>query len=161
MADVQAVPAGGIALRRSEARVRRAGGGVLLWGAAGFTALSLLAAIFGPLVVQYDGVATNIPDRLLPPFSTTSSGAMAWLGTDQVGRDLLAEIVQGARVSLLVETGTILVGGGAGLVLVMIAGSFGGAVDTVIMRLGDIQLAFPGILLAILLAAVLGPSLLN
>ncbi|GAA0896853.1 ABC transporter permease [Pseudonocardia zijingensis] len=156
MADLQAAPAG-----VARPRPRRPGGGVTFWVAAGFTALYLLVALFGPLVVPYDGIATSIPDRLLPPLSTTSTGTTAWLGTDQVGRDLFAQVVQGARVSLLVAAGTILVGGGAGLLLGMVAGYFGGAVDSVIMRLGDIQLAFPGILLAILLAAVLGPSLLN
>lgn len=161
MADVQAVPAGGVAHRRVQSRIRRPGGGAVFWTAVGFTALYLLVAVFGPLVVPYDGVATSIADRLLPPLSTTGTGSTAWLGTDQVGRDLFAQVVQGARVSLLVAAGTILVGGGAGLVLGMVAGYFGGVVDTVIMRLGDIQLAFPGILLAILLAAVLGPSLLN
>lgn len=158
MVDIQAAPAARPGTRCSRTRP---GGGLLFWAAAAFTALYLLVAVFGPLVVDYDGVATSIGDRLLPPLSTTSTGATAWFGTDQVGRDLLAQVVQGARVSLLVAAGTILIGGGAGLLLGMIAGYFGGAVDTVIMRLGDIQLAFPGILLAILLASVLGPSLLN
>jgi peptide/nickel transport system permease protein len=88
MADVQAVPAGGVAHRRVQPRSRRPGGGAMFWTAAGFTALYLLVAVFGPLVVPYDGVATSIADRLLSPLSTTSTGSTAWLGTDQVGRDL-------------------------------------------------------------------------
>ena len=158
MVDIQAAPAGRLGVRRPGARP---GAGLLFWAAACFTGLYLLVAVFGPMLVTYDGVATSIGDRLLPPLSTTSTGATAWFGTDQVGRDLLAQVVQGARVSLLVAAGTIIIGGGAGLLLGMVAGYFGGVVDTVIMRLGDIQLAFPGILLAILLASVLGPSLLN
>ncbi|OZM77141.1 ABC transporter permease [Pseudonocardia sp. MH-G8] len=160
MVDVQAVPASRTGARGAAARTGLRGG-VLFWLAACFSVFYLLVAVFGPLIIQYDGVGTNIGDRLLPPLSTTTTGATAWFGTDQVGRDLLAQVVQGARVSLLVATGTILIGGGVGLLLGMVAGYFGGVIDTVIMRLADIQLAFPGILLAILLAAVLGPSLLN
>ncbi|MGH3342797.1 MAG: ABC transporter permease [Carbonactinosporaceae bacterium] len=132
-----------------------------LFLAGGFTGLYVFVAVFGPMLVPYDNVKTQVVDRLKPPGSQLSTGEIALLGTDQLGRDLLAQVVQGARVSLLVAAGTIIIGGGVGLLLGMLAGYFGGIVDTAIMRVADVQLSFPGILLAILLASVLGPSLLN
>jgi peptide/nickel transport system permease protein len=90
-----------------------------------------------------------------------SDGSLALLGTDQVGRDLLAQVLQGARVSLLVAAGTIVAAGLIGLVIGILAGYYGGIFDTIAMRLADIQLGFPTILLAILIAAMLGPSVTN
>ncbi|OQO89571.1 peptide ABC transporter permease [Saccharomonospora piscinae] len=124
-------------------------------------ALFALVAVFGPWLVPYDSVATRVADRLLPPGSTTSDGALALLGTDQDGRDVLAQFIAGSRVSLLVALAVVAVGGLAGLALGLLAGYYGGWVDSLISRVGDMQLAFPSILLAILLAGVLGPSLLN
>lgn len=123
--------------------------------------LYVLISIFGPMVIDYEHGAVSNANRLLPPGSTLSNGDTAWLGTDQLGRDVLAQIVEGARISLFIAAGTIVIGGGLGLVLGMISGYFGGWLDTGIMRLADVQLAFPGILLAILLAGVLGPSVIN
>jgi peptide/nickel transport system permease protein len=121
----------------------------------------VVAAIFGPMITEYNPVQVRLPDRLESPGTITSDGSRAWLGTDQVGQDVLAQVLQGARVSLLVGGATILIAGVIGLVLGTIAGFRGGWVDVVLMRLADIQLAFPSILLAILIAAVLGPSILN
>src|SRR5690606_21132550 len=95
------------------------------------------------------------------PGSTLSDGSVALLGTDQNGRDVFAQFVAGARISLLVAITVVVVGGLVGLVLGLLAGYYGGWIDSIISRIGDIQLAFPSILLAILLAGVLGPSLLN
>lgn len=127
----------------------------------GFLALVVLGAIFGPLVWPYDPVNTNLPNRLLAPGSRLSDGSFALLGTDRVGRDMLAEVIAGSRVSVTVGVATVLIGGFVGLVFGLLAGYFGGWVDTMISRLGDIQLAFPSVLLAILIAGVLGPSLTN
>lgn len=121
----------------------------------------ILIAIFGPMIVQYDAVATDTPSRLLPPMSHTVEGTLAILGTDQLGRDVLAQTLQGARVSMLVGAVTVLGAGVFGLLLGVLAGYRGGWIDTVISRFTDMQLAFPAILLAILIAAVLGPSLIN
>lgn len=121
----------------------------------------ILIAIFGPIVVQYDAVATDTPSRLLPPMSHTVDGRLAVLGTDQLGRDVLAQTFQGARVSMLVGAVTVLGAGIFGLLLGVLAGYRRGWVDTVVSRFTDMQLAFPAILLAILIAAVLGPSLIN
>jgi peptide/nickel transport system permease protein len=119
------------------------------------------AAAFGPMVVEYNSVKVNITARLERPGTVLADGTRAWLGTDQVGQDVFAQVLQGARVSLLVGASTILLAGLIGLVAGVVAGFQGGWIDTVLMRLADIQLAFPSILLAILIAAVLGPSVVN
>ncbi|WP_277679620.1 ABC transporter permease [Gracilibacillus dipsosauri] len=124
-------------------------------------AIFVLVAIFGPLIIDYDPVKTYTNDRLLPPGSTLSNGEIAILGTDQVGRDVLSQIIYGTRISLIVAAATVLIGGFIGVVLGLISGYFGGIVDSIIMRIADIQLSFPAILLAILIAGVLGPSVTN
>lgn len=139
-------------LSRVPARARVSGGVLVLF---------LLAAILGPVLYPFDSVSASVDDRLLAPGSTLSNGDFALLGTDQLGRDMVAQVLAGSRVSLLVALATVLIGGLVGLVLGLLAGYFGGKLDTVISRFGDIQLSFPSILLAILLAGVLGPSLLN
>ena len=100
-------------------------------------------------------------ERLKPPLEVLRDGSTALLGTDQVGRDLLAQVLQGARISLMVGLSTVALAGTVGLVLGVLAGYYGGWLDAVAMRLADIQLAFPSILLAILIAGVLGPSVTN
>ncbi len=121
----------------------------------------VLVAIFGPILLPYDAITTRTGDRLKPPGSMLSDGSIAVLGTDQVGRDLLAQVLQGARISLLVAAGTILAAGLIGLTVGVLSGFYGGALDMLSMRLADIQLGFPTILLAILIAAMLGPSVTN
>ena len=129
--------------------------------ALGLLAVFVLSATIGPLLLPYDGALVDVGNRLRAPGSTLSDGHLAWLGTDQLGRDLLAQIVAGSRISLIIILATSVVGGGIGLVLGLIAGYFGGWLDSLISRIGDIQLAFPGILLAILLAGTLGASVMN
>jgi len=138
---------------------RRAMFGLLLAGIP--LLLFVLAAIVGPMVVAYDPITTRTGDRLMPPGAVLSDGSVAILGSDQVGRDLLAQVLQGARISLLVAAATILAAGLIGLIVGVLAGYYGGILDSVAMRVADIQLGFPAILLAILIAAVLGPSVLN
>lgn len=120
-----------------------------------------LIALIGPLLISYDPITVHLGQRLKPPGAHLADGTYAWLGSDQVGHHLLAQVVRGARISLLIGLTTIVVAGIVGSLMGMIAGYFGGPVDTVVMRLADIQLAFPSILLAILIAAVLGPSITN
>lgn len=126
-----------------------------------FLAAFALIAVFGPVVVPYDPLDFATEDRLLPPMSQLADGTTALLGTDQVGRDLLTQVLVGARVSLLVGLATIVPALVIGAVLGLLAGFRGGWLDTVIMRLADIQLALPSFLMAVLIAASLGPSLLN
>lgn len=123
--------------------------------------LFVVVAIIGPMIIPYDAVHVSVADRLLAPGERMRDGTIAWLGTDRLGRDLLAQVVAGARVSLLVGAFTVIIAGAVGTLLGITTGYFGGAFDNVVMRLADIQLAFPPILLAILIAAVLGPSVTN
>ena len=124
-------------------------------------ALYVAIALLGPPLSTYNPVAVQIAQRLKPPGTILQDGSRAWFGTDQVGRDLLAQVIRGARVSLVISLATVGVAGLVGSLLGLLAGYFGRAADMIIMRLADIQLAFPSILLAILIAAVLGPSITN
>jgi len=124
-------------------------------------AIVALMAVIGPYIVQYDPFDVNPRQRLLPPGALLPDGSRAWLGTDGLGRDMIVLVVEGARVSLLVGIATIGVAGTIGSAIGMIAGYRGGVFDTIFMRLADIQLAFPSLLLAIFIAGFLGPSLPN
>lgn len=117
--------------------------------------LVTLAAIFAPLLTPYDPVRLNIPARFRPP------SAEHWFGTDQYGRDVFTRVLYGARYDLVIAVLAVALAAGVGTPLGMIAGYFRGWTDTIIMRLMDLLLAFPNLLLAMTLAAVLGPSLNN
>jgi peptide/nickel transport system permease protein len=123
--------------------------------------LYVLAAVIGPVLVPYDATVTRLTDRLKAPGALLATGGHVPLGTDQVGRDLLAQVMAGARVSMLVGLVTVVVAAVLGSLLGLLAGYVGGWFDSLVMRIADIQLAFPSILLAILIAAVIGPSLSN
>jgi peptide/nickel transport system permease protein len=140
---------------RQRRRLRR-----LLLGALPIVVFLLLAVV-GPIVVPYDAVTVRTGERLKPPGEVLRDGSTALLGTDQVGRDLLAQVFQGARISLLVGLATVAIAGTVGLLVGVLAGYYGRWIDTIAMRVADIQLAFPSILLAILIAGVLGPSVAN
>ncbi len=140
---------------RSDPRVRR-----LVLTAIPVLAFVVLALV-GPLVLPYEPFEVRLLDRFLAPGASASDGSIAWLGTDNLGRDVLAQVAQGARVSLLVGAATIAIALVAGAVLGIVAGYAGGRTSAVIMRIADVQLALPSILFAILVAAALGPSLAN
>lgn len=123
--------------------------------------LCVLGAIFVPILYDFDPLRVDLPARLLPPGSRLPDGSLAILGTDQVGQDLFAQIMEGLRVSLVVGAMTLIFAGITGVVFGLLAGHFGGKLDTVLMRIADVQLAFPAILLAILIASVLGPGIWN
>jgi peptide/nickel transport system permease protein len=114
-----------------------------------------VAAAAAPLVVGADPYATDLGARLAPP------GAGHPLGQDTLGRDVLARVLHGARISLAVGLAAVLVSFAVGVTLGAAAGYLGGWVDEALARVIDVLLAFPGLLLAIALAAVLGPSLRN
>jgi ABC-type dipeptide/oligopeptide/nickel transport system permease subunit len=117
--------------------------------------LLFAVALLAPVLAPYHYARQDLGRLQLPP------GPGHWLGTDELGRDLLSRLVYGARVSLtvavVVEAVELLLGATLGL----LAGYFGGRLDTAIMRLTDMMFAFPDILLAILITAILGPSLFN
>jgi peptide/nickel transport system permease protein len=122
----------------------------------------LVAAVAGPAIAPKDPNRQNIISRLQPPMVADRDGVVQhYLGTDGLGRDVLSRLIYGARVSLLVGLTAVFIGGVLGVVLGMTAGYVGGRVDAVIMRLADIQLAFPFILLAIMFLVVLGSGVLN
>jgi peptide/nickel transport system permease protein len=121
----------------------------------------VLAAIFGPILLKYDSVATDLAARLKPPGTRLADGSLAVFGTDQVGQDVLAQMLQGARVSITVGVATLLLAGVIGVAAGLAAGYLGGWLDAVLMRLADVQLTFPSILLAIFIASILGPSVVN
>jgi peptide/nickel transport system permease protein len=120
-----------------------------------------LAALFGPSAAPRDPNRQNIIARLKHPMQADRKGHIFVLGTDGLGRDVLSRLLYGARVSLEVGLVAVIVGGAVGTLLGMLAGYFGGWTDDVIMRLADIQLALPFILLAIIFMLVLGPGVLN
>jgi len=126
-----------------------------------FLLLAVIAAAFGPLLSPFDPNRQNLILRLAEPMASGPDGTVFWLGSDALGRDVLSRLLYGARVSLLVGFAAITVGGSIGIVAGLVSGYFGGWVDDVIMRLGDIQLAFPFILLAIMFLVVLGSGVWN
>lgn len=121
----------------------------------------LALALFGPLFVHYDAFEVINRDRLMAPGSTTSGGGVALFGTDQLGRDLLAQVVQGSRVSIFIGVTTLLIAGSIGSAIGIISGFKGGVLDSIFMRIADVQLAIPSLLLAIFIAAFLGQSVRN
>jgi peptide/nickel transport system permease protein len=117
--------------------------------------IAMLAATLGPGLTPYDPSAQTLAQRLAAP------SAAHPFGLDELGRDILSRLLSGARISLLVGLAVVSVSSLIGMTLGSIAGYFGGGVDDLISRATDILMAFPGILLAIALVAVLGPSLTN
>lgn len=119
-------------------------------------------AILAPELSPKDPNRINLILRLKAPFEREQTGEMEYIfGTDALGRDVLSRLFYGARVSLLVGLTAVCIGGLLGTTLGILAGYFGGRVDDVIMRLADIQLAFPFILLAIMVLVILGRGVLN
>ncbi|MDN2567026.1 ABC transporter permease [Aquibium sp. A9E412] len=123
--------------------------------------LVVFIAIFAGVLSPHDPVNGNILDNLLPPLSTSFDGELYVLGTDAAGRDVLSVILYGTRISLTVGIVSVLGAGLIGTAVGVVAGYFGGAVDEVAMRLVDVQLAFPFILLAIIIMFVLGQGFAN
>ena len=122
--------------------------------------LVLVTAVAAPLLSPFDPVEQDLGDlRLKPPGFRDSAGAVHPLGTDHLGRDLLARVIYGARPALLVGFAAVAISGLLGMATGLVSGYFGGRLDDLLMRLADVQLAFPFILLAIAVIGVLGPSL--
>ena len=115
----------------------------------------VVMALAGPLVSPFDPAAQELSLRLVGPT------ASHWFGLDELGRDVLSRVLTGARISLLVGLIVVSVSSIVGTVMGAVAGYFGGVIDEIISRVIDVLLAFPGLLLAIAIVAVLGPSLVN
>jgi len=121
----------------------------------------MLAAVVAPLVAPFDPLEQDIGQRLREPGWQDAQGRVHPLGTDHLGRDILSRIVFGSRIALVVGLAAVVISGVLGMVIGLVAGYFGGRMDDSLMRLADVQLAFPFILLAIAIIGVLGPSLQN
>ncbi|MEM7571230.1 MAG: ABC transporter permease subunit, partial [Pseudomonadota bacterium] len=124
------------------------------WGFGLLIAMALFA-FFGPLVSRFDPAAIDLAGRLTGPSVTH------WFGTDELGRDLFARVASGARLSLLAAVSVVFITIAFGILIGGLAGLIGGFFETVIMRAVDIMLSIPALVLAIALAAALGPSLIN
>lgn len=124
-------------------------------------AVVVVAALFAPALSPFDPLEQDIAQRLREPGWEDSQGHAHPLGTDHLGRDILARIIYGSRIALMVGLSAVLISGILGMGIGLCAGYFGGRTDDFLMRLADIQLAFPFILLAIAVIGVLGPSLRN
>ena len=121
----------------------------------GIILLIVLIAICAPLLSPYDPYESAIQNSLLPP------SAEHYFGTDKLGRDIFTRILYGARISITMALTVVIISSGLGTLIGVISAYVGGKVDTVIMRLTDVFLAFPGIVLAIAIAGVLGGSAVN
>ena len=127
-----------------------------------FLSVISLCAIFAPQLAPKDPNRVEIFQVLRPPLSYNSAGELEHvLGTDSTGRDVLSRAIYGARISFFVGLAAVGLGGSAGTILGLTAGYLGGRVDDLIMRLADIQLAYPFILFAIMILTILGEGVLN
>jgi len=121
----------------------------------------VVTALLSPYVAPHNPIRERLIDRLLPPAWVEDGEWRYLLGTDHLGRDLVSRIIYGSRVSLVVGVAAVAIGGALGIALGVAAGFLGGQTDEVIMAVADMQLAFPTILFAIAIIAVLGPSFIN
>lgn len=142
----------GLAYRRWQ---RFAGNPLSVFGFVILAVLIVIAAI-GPLIAPHDPLQQVLSDRLMPPGS-----ASHWFGTDQLGRDILSRLVYGSRLTLSIAILVVVIVVPVGLMIGTTAGFFGGWVDNVLMRITDVALAFPKIVLALAFAAALGPGVIN
>ena len=117
--------------------------------------LVIVAAVAAPWIAPFDPAEPDYNNVLSGP------SALHWAGTDAYGRDIFSRIIWGARISITVGFLSVLLGGVLGVTLGLVSGFFGGWIDSLIMRLCDVMLAFPGILLAIAVVALLGPGVAN
>lgn len=129
-------------------------------GLAVFICLVIMA-VFAPLIAPHDPAAQFRDALLVPPVWQEGGRAEFLLGTDAVGRDMLSRLIFGAQYSLFIGVVVVSIALSGGIVIGLVAGFFGGWVDAVIMRVMDVILAFPSLLLALVLVAVLGPGLTN
>ena len=122
---------------------------------AAIVAVIILLALFAPLVAHYDPLAQDLARQTLPP------SAGHWFGTDKLGRDLFARVVYGARISIRIGFVAVGLAITVGTLVGLIAGYFGGKIDSLLMGVMDVMLAFPSIILAIGITTILGPSITN
>jgi len=130
-------------------------------GAASIILILVLCAVFSPWLAPHNPIAQDLGTALKPPFWQEGGTMGHLLGTDNLGRDILSRLIYGARISVIVGFVGVLLAGAVGTLLGIIAGYFGGKIDAVIMRLTDIMLSLPFILVGIAIIGAIGPSLTN
>jgi peptide/nickel transport system permease protein len=168
---VSAVRAGEVTLERANAPLTGPTAGRrslrrlwrLKWGLAAALVLLLivLVTLAAPWLAPYSPVEVDIQHRLGPPAWMEGGKTDHWLGTDQIGRDLLSRMIYGGRVSLLIGVTAVAISSTIGVLLGLAAGYFGAKIDWIIMTLINVMLTFPFVLLALAVIAVLGASLIN
>ncbi|CAB1059957.1 ABC transporter, permease protein 2 (cluster 5, nickel/peptides/opines) [Olavius sp. associated proteobacterium Delta 1] len=148
--------------QRRDARLRYWKDSYILWrrnhlmvAGTSIIVFLLLVTVVAPLLATHDPYEQILPDRLLPP------SAQHYFGTDNLGRDIFSRVVYGSRVTLTIVFLVAVISTPLGLVIGVLAGYFGGALDEILMRLSDVFLAFPKLILAIAFAAALGPGVEN
>jgi len=156
-----AAPAPAVLVRRRSSRVRLLAGDPKLWLGLGLLSAVLCLAVFAPLLTLHDPLQPNLVNRLGKPAWMAGGIPGSLLGADALGRDVWARIAFGARISLLVGLVSTAVSVLTGVTLGLIAGFYGSWPEKVLMRLADVQMAFPPILLALAVMVVLGAGLVN
>ncbi|MFF4974653.1 ABC transporter permease [Streptomyces sp. NPDC001083] len=154
-----AAPAAAAGLSPRAAALRTLLRNRLALAALAVLAIMLLLAVLAPLIAPYDPNSQDLLLRLRPPAWQSGGSGAHPLGTDQLGRDMLSRVIYGTRVSLLVGAGAALLAGVIGTAVGLTSGYFGGLPDRILMRLADVQLAFPAILLALAIVGFLGSGL--
>lgn len=118
-------------------------------------------AVLAPVISPHDPIFQDVEKRLIPPIWQAGANPDYPLGTDHLGRDIVSRLIYGARISIVVSTSAVALSALLGTLIGLFSGFYGGKVDSFFMRIADVQLAFPFILLAIAIIAVLGPDLQN
>jgi ABC-type dipeptide/oligopeptide/nickel transport system permease subunit len=139
-------------LRRRRVRFRVRGNELAVLGAVVVVALVLLA-IFGPRLAPYDPYKLSFTEKLKQPSQDH------WFGTDEAGRDIFSRVLHGTRISLRVAAIVVTIAAGIGVTLGTVAGFYGGWVDDIVMRVADVFMAFPGLVLAMAVSAAVGASI--
>jgi peptide/nickel transport system permease protein len=121
----------------------------------------IFSAVFAPLISPHDPILQDVEKRLFPPMGQEGADSNYLLGTDHLGRDIVSRLIYGARISIVVSVSAVALSAALGTLIGLFSGFYGGKVDNIFMRIADVQLAFPFILLAIAIIAVLGPDLQN
>lgn len=152
---VREVPAEPVLPEAPPRRSRRHGARLQRWLAIAIMLVVVACALFTEWLAPADPVAISLSETFAPP------SAAHWMGTDQLGRDIVSRAMYGARISLAIALIVVAAAGVTGTLLGVVAGYLGGAVDALIMRLADMQLAFPAVILALVLAGVIGVNMTN
>ena len=129
------------------------------WVGGGFLLLLAILAVFAPWIAPHDPLDQDLASAMQPPFGIAGGDASHLLGSDDLGRDVLSRLIFGSRVALTVSIAAAFLAAAIGTTLGLLAGFYGGWIDRVISRLVEIWLAFPAVLLSILIVAIIGPGL--